>query len=192
MNKNLILIALVSLLVGGFGGYQLAPDGNQPASLFGAITVPSQSTTTHGTALQSALLFQWESNVVDSLRNVRAPLAGLITSAQTYNLISVASSGNAYAGSLGANATSTPAFTVAGAALGDFCKVSLSTDTSTLPHTVDCRVTAASTTVITLVNHSTATINISTGTVHFWIYPSSTFAAPAALDVSTTTTPYSN
>ena len=170
MNKNYLFIA-VALIIALAGGYFYGKD---------VATQNLGATVSYYSSLGNTALRTVLDGLVDDIAIVRAPLSGLLTSAQQYNFMSLASSGNAYAGSLGANATSTPAFTVAGAALGDYCKVSLSADTSTLPHTVDCRVTAASTTVITVVNNSTATIAISTGTAHFWIFPSSSFAAPAA------------
>lgn len=193
MNNKLIIVALVSLLAGGFGGYQISMNNNQsplPSGLLGAITIPSQSTTTHGTALQSSLLFQWQSNVVDSLSNVRAPLANLRTAAVASNFMSLASSGAAV--SVGAPNSTTTAITVAQAAIGDWCLAQLSSNTSTEPLLISCSVQAASTTRVTISNVSTGTISIATGTWRIAVFPSSTFAAPASLDVTTTTTPYNN
>src|SRR3989304_3543949 len=79
MNKTLLYVGIIALLVGGFVGYQIAPDQQSynPGQL-GAITVPTQSTTTYGTALQESLLYQWQWNVVESLARVRQPLSGLV------------------------------------------------------------------------------------------------------------------
>ena len=195
MNEKSLFVSIAALVIVaasafGFGYYFSKPSAGTDIPPLGAITVPSVSTTTHGTALQSSLLFQWQSNVVDSLRNVRAPLALVSSTNVTLDWPALPESG---ASSTVANVTST-AFT--GVAAGDFVLVSFVTTSSAVGDPgfwVSFVANGCATDVVCIRanNASGSAVNILSNTFRLRLLPDATFVRPATIDVTTTTTPYS-
>lgn len=80
----------------------------------------------------------------------------------SWNPGSVASSGNII---VGLNVTSTNVTGVTGAAIGDVCFATLSSDTSSVPHTLSCTFGSNTSSTVVLQNHDTAALDITTGTL---------------------------
>ena len=191
MNKNILVSLLVGMVVGLVGGYSLLrlpvqqPKESNYQDL-GAITVPSQSTTTHGTALQSSLLFQWESNAQGTMSDLRAPMAFVSSTSATFKLPALGTIST----TTSTAATST-AFT--GAVAGDFVLVSTASSSETARSIVGIG-RGCNTDVVCLqfFNGSSSVVTDSGMTWILRLLPQATFARPATLRVTTTTTPYSN
>ena len=193
MNTKLLSVLLVcAVLVGGILGFALrgSLSNNQVDGLLGAITVPSVSTTTHGTALQSSLLFQWQVNVAQSLNDLRIAIGGGSTLATT-----TASIGFPTLGPMGTT-TSTASTTVSmifngNGALsgGDKILVSNTAGTSTGSFYVFGKAQNSSTLQLIAVNFGDGTSVLPpTSTYRILAIPNTS----PSVRVSTTTTPYNN
>ena len=185
MSKKIVLVSVaVAFLLGGILGFLVRGPGEQPwrLPLGAAITVPTISTTTHGTANQSVLLYQWEYNVVESISPFRA--------SSTPVTIDLPSLGNA-TGTLPTAIASTTA--IAGVVVGDPVFVTISTSTTASNSAVafiqligyGC---GAGTVCFTAVNASSAAINLGPETFNFKILKTAT----PVLKVTTSSTPYND
>lgn len=190
MNKNFpIVIAIVFLIVGGIVGYVIKPASSPatPNINLGAIAIPSNSTTTYGTALQESLLYQWQYNVVNSLANVRASLAGVSQgTTASLNFPSLATS------SLGIATTTT--VTDLAAAAGDIVLVQPSTVIPNVEFSASVSVASTTTATIEIFAQgiSSTVVDPAATTFYITVVPHASFVAPSSLKVATTATPYSN
>lgn len=193
MNTKLLSVLLVcAVLVGGILGFALrgSLSNNQVDGLFGAITVPSVSTTTHGTALQSSLLFQWEQNVAQTLADLRAVNGGFSTTTPSIGFPTL--------GNIGA-ATSTASTTISLIINGNGA---LNAGDFVLPPTPANGTSSPGAFFnYTIINSSTLgffATNGASSTGGTLLIPTSTYGVRVirgtipALRVGTTTTPYNN
>ena len=195
MNEKSLFVSIAALVIVaasafGFGYYFSKPSAGTDVPPLGAITVPSVSTTTHGTALQSSLLFQWQSNVVSSLSDIRENAAALLTTS------SIVSAPDFTTGTM-ATTTHTWLSADAGALVGagSWCEARVSSGTTQISQTGamhTCNVINSSTYVISW-NVPTPGVT-STAEVRYNLevnaLPDAQFTAPQAINVTTTTTPY--
>ncbi|HJZ12708.1 MAG TPA: hypothetical protein VJ521_11190 [Acidobacteriota bacterium] len=180
MNKNIIIAVLVSLFVGGLTGYFIAPDA--PSVPLGVISVSTTATTTHGTALQSSLLYNWQFNAVESLRNIRAEVNG-ITSSTSMN------GGTLGVAGLSTSTASTTITGYTGVSVGDFVVWGESTSTASVSLT--CQVSAANVVACYKINtDGSVAATLATSTIYATVLPRSTFGVSASIDVTTSSTPY--
>jgi len=103
---------------------------------------------------------------------VRAPLSGILSGSATWDAASIANS-----------AEEAKDVTVTGAVLGDFVLVSASIDITDL--TLVGQVTAADTVTCQLLNNTGGAIDLGSMTVAVRVLPAASFAAAAALTVTT-------
>jgi len=174
--KSLVIVVLVALLVGGFAGFLLRGGGGE-GGLLGAITVPSVSTTTHGTALQSSLLYQWQFNVIKSI----AALADSVSTSTSWNPASVTSTAPAIL-----DVTMPSGYTI-----GDPLFVSINTSTLGLALGVVPSGTIASV-ILSMPDSNMDDTDIATATVKVWSVSTGAFLDPSNIYLTTTTTPYNN
>ncbi len=67
--------------------------------------------------------------------------------------------------SLASVSSTVTGFSMTGQAVADLCEVSLSSDTSTVAHTLSCNFPTTASTTITLFNGNTAALDLATGTL---------------------------
>jgi hypothetical protein len=103
---------------------------------------------------------------------IRTVLAGILSGSATWDL-----------GSLVDGAGESKDITVTGAALGDFVLVSLGVDIQDM--TISAQVTAEDTVTVRVQNESGGTLDLASTTVRVRVIPQASFAAPAALTVTT-------
>lgn len=103
---------------------------------------------------------------------IRAVLAGVLSGSDTWD-----------AGSIADGDEEVKEITVTGAALGDFVLVSSSIDVADLALTA--KVTATNTVTVQLLNNTGGAIDLASATIYVRVLPRATFAAPAALTVTT-------
>lgn len=193
--KNIALVFVIGAVLGVAGGYFFFRAPVAEKAVFGAISVPSVSTTTHGTALQDSLLYQWQYNVVETLSGNRAPLVGAISySSSTFTLPTP--QGLVAGGGIATTTISSStggASALATAVQGDFVLVSVSSSSLvTKGMVVKGEVTSAATVLLTFLGTSSSSMPTGVVGLDLRILPKATFSAPATLKVSTSAAPYNN
>jgi len=114
-------------------------------------------------ALEKVLL-----DILTDLQSLRSPFSGMLRGSATYDTASLAD---------GAGATTT--VTVTGAAVGDFCMVSLGVDVAGI--TVTGYVSATNTVAVRIQNESGGTLDLASTTIRAVVIPQAAFTAPSAL-----------
>lgn len=178
--KNLLVGVVIGGVVVALGFVFF---GGDKALNLGAISVPAQATTTHQTALSNEKLYGWQFNVVDSLRNIRDSVSYV-----------QATSNVAFATTFVDSNATTSMSGWSGLSYGDLCDIRVTSGTTQVAQLgliFRCDVTA-STTVLASVfvpgRQATSTAN-TTYHVNVKVMKNSLFGNPAALDVSTSSTP---
>ena len=181
-NIKSILISLGIGAVVGLGLGYFAFHTSQEGGVFGGnLTASATATTTHQTAGNSEATYNWQFNVVDSLRNVRAPLAGMVsTSSLALTLPTFLQSG----------ATSSIGSFV-GLVAGDMCIASIASTPQVAQAglVIGCQAINTTTVLLTYFANTTGTVSGIATTVEIRVLPKASFVAPAALDVTTSSAP---
>ncbi len=112
----------------------------------------------------------FDATLVD-LGVIRAVLAGILSGSETFD-----------AGSIADGAEEEEDVTVTGAVLGDYAIASLGVDTAGL--TIGANVTAADTVTVSLANNTGGAVDLASTTLRALVLPYATFAAPAALTLT--------
>ena len=186
MTKNYFIGFLAAALVlGGIIGYIVAPSSLNGVNL--GASNPSSSVISYYSSLSKQVLWDSLNSLLMDINKVRAPLAGVIAASATWNPSSMAAATTTGVGLGVISGYTTTTLTLTGAAVGDFVIVSFDSATSTDLWTISGKVSAASTALITIVNYSTAALDLTTSTLRARVLPQSTFAAPASLQTSTST-----
>ncbi len=107
-------------------------------------------------------------DMLTDITNIRALFSGILRGSATYD-----------AASLNDGVGATTTVTVTGAALGDFCLVSLGVDVAGI--TVTGYVSAADTVSVRIQNESGGTLDLASTTVRAVVIPQAAFVAPSAL-----------
>lgn len=175
---GLVVVAFVAGFVGYFAGNTSGT--NNVLHQLGA------TTSTYNTALQQIPLYNWQVDVVNSLAALRAPLSG-VTASTTASITFPAVSSTTTQGT-------TTVITGLAASNGDFIFVSPNTPTAGVNFYggVNTASTTSATFQISAVNASTsaATVTPTATTFNVTVVPKSSFTAPAALSVTTSSAPY--
>ena len=196
MNEKSLFVSIAALVIVaasafGFGYYFSKPSAGTDTPPLGAITVPSVSTTTHGTALQSSLLFQWQSNAANTFNRLNLVANYVSSTAVKLNWPSLADGG---ASSTIANVTST-AF--AGVSQGDLVMIALNSTSSGVgdPNfwlSFTAYGCSTNTVCIRAYNASSSAIDLAVDSeFNLKAFDSAGFVNPGNTRVTTTTTPYS-
>ena len=195
MNNNkigsvaiVVLVAVVLAFGAGFGfGFFANKPVKETPPLGGPITVPSVSTTTHGTAQQSSLLYQWQFNVVESVARAHHPLRNVTSTAVTLNFPSLDEHASTTASS---NVTTTA---LNGAVAGDLVLISAASSSA---QARGLRFTAfgcgTDLACVQAENVSSTIINLGPTSFELRLLPAATFLQPGSLKVTTSSTPYGN
>lgn len=170
MKSNLLLAAgvVVALLLGAFSlGFSL----RQPAA------PPLGATIGYQSAVGNQLTFNALNSLLQDVTAVRSSLGGVISASKTFS-----------PGTLGTLQQATSSVSTVGAVAGDLVLVSGTSTDANSPLTYWGYVSGAGTTTVVVANTSSSAQTANNITVTVRVLPAGTFAAPAALLSSTSTT----